>query len=126
MAVIASVPSASYPANRWQFTSGNLTTTWATATLTLTRESWPDVGGNLLSIGLEYSVDAGQSWSFLASATAVGGTLTYPPTHPRAGQDITVFAMRVLLPGVGVVTRRVRGFIENAASLQTAVTLEAV
>lgn len=119
--ILAQVPSSSYSAQRRNFVYPQpLDPSWTQVKVTLTRESWPDTGGEIVHFGADLSLDGGQTWQFAGEAGAMGGDLLKGDGTPR-----TISAFMVTLRNVGDPNRRVRGYINNVVTLTTAVTVEA-
>jgi len=118
--ILLSVNSRSYSAQRREFQAPQpLDPSVAQVRIRLTRESWP-AGNPLVEMGFEYSVDNGANWAFAGSAAFVGGVFL-----DRNGQPFLESALTLgPLPGVGTSGRLIRGFVDNAQALTTAITVE--
>lgn len=89
-------------------------------TVSLTRESWPNPAGEVVHMDVEYSPD-GSSWQFHGGFGAHGGDYVMP-NHTIA----TVSRFAIDLPSPGLSTRQIRGTVQVAADLRTAITLDRV
>ena len=123
MAILINVPSQNYSATtstpRKVALPQPLNPAVQSIRLRLTRENW-SAGNPLISMGFEYSPD-GNTWANIGSATFVGGDFL-----GRDGQPVPESTVTVNVPNVGVSGRRIRTFVENFATLTTAITVETV
>lgn len=118
--ILAQVPSKEYTAQARTFVyPQRLDPAWTRCKITLTREGWPAIDP-LVDIGVEISLDDGDTWQLVLS-TPVNGTA---PLN-RQGLPETIAGVAGSLPGVGNPNRRLRGAVENFATMTTAVQVEA-
>ncbi len=120
MTVLLAVASRDYPAGTQPIPSTAIPAGLSSVRLTLTRESWPDTGGDVISMLIDLSLDGGATWTpgFLGF-TAPGGVLFDRLGNVRA----TSSAFRDL-PEPANANRRVRGTVTLLSPLRTAVTIE--
>jgi hypothetical protein len=116
-----SIASALYPAGTRSVELPNLSSDDLGIKITLTRESWPDTGSDVVSGIFEQSED-GNTWASMGTFGYVGGTMT----NPRTGQVVTSCGPTRYWDEFNGVPHRpahVRLTITNTVSLQTAITL---
>lgn len=117
--VLVNANSRNYsPATR-TYGPAALDAAWTRAQISLSRESWPDTGGNVVDATLEISFNGGQTWELLTSFSAAGGDAL-----DRFGNVIPTSYVRVTLPNTGT-GRSVRGTVTNTATIRTAILIEA-
>lgn len=121
------VPSRLYQPGTRQVNVPNITTDDNGMNISLTRESWPDTGSDVISGMIEGSND-GTDFFELTRFNYVGGTLI----NSKTGQVITTCGPSVYWPeryDPGTDTfipqrpAQVRATITNTVALQTAITL---
>ena len=116
------VPSRSYTPGVRTVTLPNLSSDDHGVNVSLTRESWPDTGSDVLSFTIEGS-DDGVVWSGLAVYSIAGGDMV----NSRTGLPTLTCGLTVVWPDVtGQGPQRpaqVRAVITNVVTLTTAVTL---
>lgn len=88
--------------------------------ITLTREAWPLPGQMIARIGIEYSLDNGDTWGGITGTVPGGVVLARDGVTPE-----TTFTAKGTVPGSGQVGRLVRGHVQTFAPLRTAVLIEA-
>ena len=116
-----SIPSQSYTPNTRTVTLPNLTTDDNGISATLTRESWPDTGGDILTIQFQGS-DDGTNFYDLARFTYAGGD----QINSHTGQPVTFIKPTVEWPARNGVPQRpskARAIITNTVTITTAITL---
>jgi hypothetical protein len=91
-----------------EFPSQTIVQSLSTADIVMTRNSWPNIGGEVVQIRADVSLDGGVNWQTLIGFGTWGGP---PNTESRASTSIP--AQR------GATLRRVRGTINLLATLNT-------
>ena len=95
---------------------------YTTLTATLTRESWPDTGSDVVTVRVDISYDGGATWILNhVGFTASGGNLTN-----RQGQATTESRVIVPIPEPTSTTRQLRITVTNAVTLTTGITVDIV
>lgn len=123
------VPSRSYQPGTRTVVLPDLTADDNGVQITLTRESWPATGGDILSGTVEGSDDAGATWYELTRFSYPGGD----QINPRTGQPVltcgpTAYWPERTINGVAVPQRpgQVRAVVSNTVTLTTGITLSGV
>jgi hypothetical protein len=120
------VPSRSYAPGTRTVTIPDITTDDNGIKIALTRESWPDTGGDVITGQIDGSDDGGATWYNLTVFGYPGGE----QINPRTGQVVTSCGPSVSWPeryvdGVTIPQRpqQVRAILTNLVTLTTAITL---
>lgn len=116
-----SVPSRTYQPGTRTVVLPDLTSDDNGAQITMTRESWQDTGGDIIS-GLVEGSNDGATWFALMSFAYPGGD----EINPRTGQPVLFVQPTVTWPESNGVPQRpaqVRATITNTVALTTAITL---
>ena len=117
------VPSRQYTAGSRSVNIPNLSTDDNGIQITLTRESWPDTGSDIISGVIEGTNDSGSTWFGLAPFSYPDGD----QINPRTQQPVTAEVFRVYWPERGGVPQRpqgVRATVANTVTINTAITVE--
>lgn len=117
MATLATMPRQVYAAGTYTIPAQAIPDSVTKLTALAQRNAWPDTGGDVIKVSLDFSYDGGatwpeQGWGF----TAPGGVLTYK------GQTLTASSIEPpIKPGTN---RRVRGTVILFAALDTSIVID--
>jgi hypothetical protein len=127
MTIVASIPSAAYPAGDRAFGPADIPLGVTAIQAVFTRQAWPGTNQDVvLQCGIECSLDGGLTWPI--------GAYNYDPDSGNGGwiggarvsRGVTVASesiMRGDIPEPNNPNRKVRAMVKVKQALQTAVTL---
>jgi hypothetical protein len=112
-------PFGTYPPGTYTPPNVNLKRGQTTATATATRQNWPDIGSDVISMTVNISFDGGNTWQLLVGFTARGGDLINPAT----GMAVTESAVTTSLPQPNNPNRVISSVITTYVTLNSTVAV---
>lgn len=89
-------------------------------TIALTRENWPDIGGDVVGVLTEASYDGGNTWTTLVGFTTRGGELRLLNGAIAPVSSVTGTLDALALPPT---MRQVRGLVTVERAIDSAITI---
>jgi hypothetical protein len=114
----AAQPRATYPPGTYPLQKYNLSKGQTSASASATRQNWPDIGEDVLSLILNISFDSGNTWQLLLGFTAAGGNLI-----DMDGKAVTTSTASTILPQPDNPNRQLSGTVTIFATLTSTVTV---
>jgi hypothetical protein len=112
-------PRATYPPGTYNLPTRNLSVGQTSVTASATRETWPDNGGDVLSLITNISYDSGKTWQLLLGFTTPGGIIIDPSTQ----QPATVSTATTVLPQPNNPNRVISGTVTTYVTLKSNLTV---
>ena len=120
MAVLLAVNAGYYPAGTQTTPVAAIPAGIETVRIGLSREAWPDTGGDVVSAMIDLSLDGGATWrTDYFGFTAAGGTFL-----GRSGAPVLISWTQMPIPESATANRQARARVTLTVPLRTAVTIE--